>query len=46
MRFSWIPLITSSITLWFIITVIFIVSYLRKKRNVQATIKNWEEETE
>ena len=46
MRFSWIPLITSSITLWFIITVIFIVSYLRKKRNVQVTLKNWEEELE
>jgi len=46
MRFSWIPLITSSITLWFLITVIFIVSYLRKKRNVQVTLKNWEEERE
>jgi hypothetical protein len=46
MRFSWIPLITSSITLWFIITVIFLCSYLRKKRNVQLTLKNWEEEPE
>ena len=46
MRFSWIPLITSSITLWFMITLIFIVSYLRKKRNVRVTLKNWEEEPE
>jgi hypothetical protein len=44
MRFSWIPLITSSITLWFLITVIFLWSYLRKKRNVQLTLQNWEEE--
>jgi hypothetical protein len=44
MRFSWIPLITSSITLWFMITVIFLWSYLRKKRNVKVTLKNWEEE--
>ena len=46
MRFSWIPLITSSITLWFLITLIFMVSYLRKKKNVQVTLKKWEEELE
>jgi hypothetical protein len=46
MRFSWIPLITSSIALWFMITLIFIVSYLRKKRNVRIILKNWEEERE
>ena len=44
MRFSWIPLITSSITLWFVITLIFIWSYLRKKRNTQLTLQRWEEE--
>jgi len=44
MRFSWIPLLTSSIALWFMITVIFLWSYVRKKKNVQLTLKNWEEE--
>jgi len=46
MRFSWIPLITSSIALWFMITLIFLWSYVRKKRTVQVTLKKWEEERE
>lgn len=44
MRFSWIPIITSSTTLWFIITIIFIYGYMRKKRKVSVTLKQWEEE--
>ena len=44
LRFNWIPLITSSITLWFVITLIFLWSYLRKKRNNQLTLQRWEEE--
>jgi hypothetical protein len=44
MKFSWIPLITSSTTLWFVITVVFIFGYLRKKRKVQLTLESWEEE--
>lgn len=46
MRFSWIPLITSSLTLWFIMSVIFLWSYLRKKRNARLTVQRWEEECE
>jgi hypothetical protein len=44
MRFSWIPIITSSTTLWFIITIIFVYGYCNKKRKVKLTIQQWEEE--
>ena len=44
MRFNWIPLITSTSTLWFIITLIFICGYIRKKRRASVTLKHWEEE--
>jgi hypothetical protein len=44
MRFSWIPLITSSTTLWFIITLIFVYGYLNKKRKMKGTLKQWEED--
>lgn len=44
MRFSWIPLMTSSTTLWFIITIIFVYGYINKKRQMKATLKQWEEE--
>ncbi|MCX8044700.1 MAG: peptidase MA family metallohydrolase [Desulfobacterota bacterium] len=32
LRFSWIPLITSSTTLWFIATLLVIAGYVRKRR--------------
>lgn len=44
MRYSWIPIITSTSTLWFIITLIFICGYIRKRRRVVATLQQWEEE--
>jgi hypothetical protein len=44
MRFSWIPLITSSTTLWFVITLIFVYGYLNKKRKMKGTLEQWEEE--
>ena len=44
MRFSWVPLITSSTTLWFIITIIFVYGYINKKRQMKATLKQWDEE--
>jgi hypothetical protein len=43
-RFSWIPIITSTTTLWFIITIIFIYGYMKKKQRVSVTLKQWEEE--
>ena len=43
-RVSWIPLITSATTLWFVITVIFVYGYWRKRRVVRAILHAWEEE--
>jgi len=43
-RFSWIPIITSTSTLWFLITLIFICGYIRKKRRANMTLKQWEKE--
>ena len=31
-RYNWIPLITSSSTIWFLITLLFLVSYLKKRQ--------------
>ena len=45
-RFSWIPLITSSTTLWFLATVIFILGYLRKKRTNRLKLAEWTREEE
>jgi len=45
-RFSWIPLITSSTTLWFLATVIFILGYLRKKRMSRLKLEEWKREEE
>jgi len=44
MRFSWIPIITSTSTLWFLITLIFIYGYIRKKSRTSVTLKQWEKE--
>lgn len=44
MKFSWIPIITSTSTLWFLITLIFLCGYIRKKRKAGLTLKEWEEE--
>jgi hypothetical protein len=46
LRFSWIPLITSSTTLWFLATLIFILGYLRKKRMNRLKLKQWTREEE
>ncbi len=44
LRVSWIPMITSAITLWFVITMIFLYGYFRKRRRAAATLRQWEEE--
>jgi hypothetical protein len=43
-RVSWIPLITSATTLWFLATLVFIYGYYRKKRRTAAMLKMWEEQ--
>ncbi len=44
LRVSWIPLITSATTLWFMATLVFIFGYYRKRRRAAATLKIWEEQ--
>ncbi|MDQ5986842.1 MAG: hypothetical protein CSYNP_02575 [Syntrophus sp. SKADARSKE-3] len=44
LRVSWIPLITSATTFWFVITLIFIYGYYRKRRIARKTLQVWEEE--
>ena len=44
MRASWIPLITSATTFWFIVTAIFIFGYYRKRRRAKNILMQWEEE--
>lgn len=44
MRVSWIPLITSATTFWFVITLIFIYGYYRKRRIARETLRAWEKE--
>jgi hypothetical protein len=44
LRVSWIPLITSATTLWFLATLVFIYGYFRKRRRAAATLKIWEEQ--
>lgn len=46
LRFSWIPLITSSTTLWFLATLIFILGYARKKRMNRLKLEQWNREEE
>jgi hypothetical protein len=43
-RVSWIPLITSATTLWFVMTLIFVYGYYRKRRMARKTMEIWEKE--
>jgi hypothetical protein len=44
MIYAWIPLITSSTTLWFVITVIFLTGYLRKRADTKRRMREMEDE--
>jgi hypothetical protein len=44
LRFSWLPLAFSTTTIWFVITMIFLVSYWRKRRDNYLKQAEWEEE--
>jgi hypothetical protein len=46
LRVSWIPMITSVSTLWFVMALIFIYGYMRKKRQAEQRLREMlEEET-
>ena len=44
LRFSWIPIVTSTTTLWFLITIAFILAYLRKRRETRLKLEELERE--
>jgi hypothetical protein len=44
LRFNWIPIITSTGFLWFVASIIFVISYFHKKRKSRLKLKQWEEE--
>jgi hypothetical protein len=44
MRFSWIPIITSTTTLWFLVTIVFIIGYMRRRRAKMLQYEQWERE--
>jgi hypothetical protein len=46
LRVSWIPIITSVSTLWFIAALIFVYGYARKKRQAKRRLKEMEKEEE
>ncbi len=46
LRFSWVPIITSTTTLWFLVTIVFIFGYLRKRRANRLKLEEWEREDE
>ena len=46
LRVSWIPIITSFSTLWFVAALIFVYGYARKKRQANQRLKEMETEEE
>jgi hypothetical protein len=44
LRVSWIPIITSVSTLWFVMALIFVYGYLRKKRQAEKRLREMMEE--
>jgi hypothetical protein len=44
MRFTWIPLVTGTATLWFLATLIFVLAYIKKRRRKLAALERLEDE--
>lgn len=44
LRHTWLPILTSGLSFWFLGTLIFLAGYLRKKRRAKAILAEWEEE--
>lgn len=41
-RYTWIPVITSGFSIWFFITLLFLLIYLHKKRHSQLKMELWD----
>ena len=44
LRFSYIPIFTSSTTLWFLISILFILGYIKKRKADRLKLEEWESE--
>jgi len=44
LHFSWLPLITSTSTLWFLATLLCIAGYIRKKHRARHILRAWQQE--
>ncbi len=42
--YTWVPILTSSLTIWFFISLIVLAVYRHKKRTSKTTLREWEEE--
>jgi len=43
-RYSWIPIVTSFFSLWFLASLLFLLGYWRKRKKAKKTLEEWEEE--
>ncbi len=43
-RFSWVPIVTSATALWFLVTFVFLIAYLKKRRQTRLKFEEWERE--
>jgi len=44
MRYTWIPLLTSTGSLWFLASLVFLAAYVRKKFTSRAKVEEWSRE--
>jgi hypothetical protein len=44
LRFSWLPIITSTTALWFLVSIIFIFAYIKKRNAERLKYEEWENE--
>lgn len=43
-RYSWIPIVTSFFSLWFLASLLFLLGYWRKRRRAKKILEEWEQE--
>ena len=43
-RYSWIPIVTSFFSLWFLASLLFLLGYWRKRRRAKRTLEQWKQE--
>lgn len=41
-RYTWIPLVTSTAAIWFVFTLVFLAVYFRKRRQARQKVMEWE----